>query len=141
VILGEGEERKSLESLVCELGLTSRVHLLGFVANPFKYMKRASVYVLSSTYEGLPGSLIQALRCGCPIVSTDCESGPAEILDNGRYGRLVQVADPVMLARAIKETLAEKVDRERLIARGREFCSERAIGAYLSFFNSPLDTR
>jgi glycosyltransferase involved in cell wall biosynthesis len=140
VIIGEGEERESLESLVHDLDLTSNVHLLGFVANPFKYMKKASAYVLSSKYEGLPGSLIQALRCGCPVVSTNCEWGPAEILEKGRYGILVPVGDPVLLARAVMETLVRTTDRQPLIVRGKEFSTERAVDAYLSLFSASSDT-
>jgi len=101
IILGDGEERSSLEELIRLLGLQDFVDLPGFDVNPFAFMKQASVFVLSSKWEGLPGVLIQALACGCPVVSTDCLSGPAEILKDGEYGYLVPVGD----ARAIAEAM------------------------------------
>ena len=94
-----------LEALVKELGLEQDVSLPGFVMNPYAYMARASVFVLSSRWEGLPTVLIEALCCGSPVVSTDCPSGPREILRHGKYGPLVPVANADALARAIEMTL------------------------------------
>jgi glycosyltransferase involved in cell wall biosynthesis len=105
MILGEGEDRQSLEALARQLNIQDRVHFPGITLNPMVHMKKASVFVLSSRWEGLPGALIQALACGCPVVSTDCPSGPAEILDHGKYGRLVPVADAASMARAIEAVL------------------------------------
>jgi glycosyltransferase involved in cell wall biosynthesis len=105
VILGEGEERPQLETMIKELGLEEDVALPGFVTNPYAYMARAAVFVLSSAWEGLPTVLIEALACGCPVVSTDCPSGPAEILKNGKYGLLVPVGDTFALGKAITKTL------------------------------------
>jgi glycosyltransferase involved in cell wall biosynthesis len=105
LILGEGRERPMLEALIAELGLEQDVSLPGFVANPYAYMARASVFVLSSRWEGLPTVLIEALCCGAPVVSTDCPSGPREILRDGLYGPLVPVRDADALARAIGTTL------------------------------------
>ena len=82
--------------------------LPGFVMNPYAYMSRASLFVLSSRWEGLPTVLIEALCCGTPVVSTDCPSGPREILKDGKYGLLTPVGDINALARAIDETLAER---------------------------------
>ncbi|MGD0038748.1 MAG: glycosyltransferase, partial [Bacteroidota bacterium] len=93
VILGDGEEQPSLERLVLELKLSECVSIPGVVSNPFAYMRRASLFVLSSAWEALPTVLIEAMACGCPVVSTDCPNGPAEILDNGRLGPLVPVGD------------------------------------------------
>lgn len=108
VILGEGELRQDLEGLAKELGIASKVYFPGFVLNPFMWMRRASVFVLSSDYEGLPGALIQAMACGTPVVSTNCPSGPSEILEDGKWGRLVAVNDSKALSKAIMETLKEK---------------------------------
>jgi glycosyltransferase involved in cell wall biosynthesis len=107
VILGDGEEQPSLERLVLELKLSECVSIPGVVSNPFAYMRRASLFVLSSAWEALPTVLIEAMACGCPVVSTDCPNGPAEILDNGRLGPLVPVGDVEALARAMKTSLAE----------------------------------
>lgn len=131
IILGEGPERGRLQSLACELGVASDVALLGFVDNPFAYMARANVFVLSSVYEGLPGVLIQALACGCPVVSTDCPSGPSEILEKGRYGQLTPVGDFQSMAEAIHSTLDAPPERDFLKQRGGHFSTERAVDAYL----------
>lgn len=107
MVLGEGEERAALEAETARLGLGDRVRWPGFVDNPFRYLARASVVALSSDFEGLPTVLIEALACGAPVVSTDCPSGPREILDGGKWGRLVPVRDPAALGDAINATLAE----------------------------------
>lgn len=108
LILGEGKERPMLEALIDELGLGQDVSLPGFVSNPYAYMARASLFVLSSRWEGLPTVLIEALCCGTPAVSTDCPSGPREILREGQYGQLVPVGDADALARAIETALDDK---------------------------------
>lgn len=105
LILGEGEERPILEALVRELGLQQDVRLPGFVENPYAYMAQASLFVLSSRWEGLPTVLIEALYCGVPIIATDCPSGPREILRDGQYGQLVPVGDVNALAKAIEMAL------------------------------------
>ena len=109
LILGEGEERPELEALVRQLGLEQDVVLPGFIRNPYTYMTRASVFVLSSRWEGLPGVLIEALYCGCPLIATDCPSGPREILADGQYGQLVPVGDVAALARAIETGLDDEM--------------------------------
>jgi glycosyltransferase involved in cell wall biosynthesis len=131
MILGEGKERPRLEALAAELGIAGDVALPGFVANPFAYMAQAAVLVLSSLYEGLSNVLIEALACGCPVVSTDCPSGPSEILQGGRHGPLVAVGDAGALARAILAVLENPPDRERLRRRGAEFSVERGAERYL----------
>lgn len=105
IIAGEGPERATLEELAKSLGVVDDVDMPGFVQNPFAYMSRASVFVLSSTYEGLPNALIEAMACGCPVVSTNCPSGPEEILRGGKYGHLVPVHDIEAMARAIELVL------------------------------------
>lgn len=105
VILGEGPLRAELEALVKELRLVHDVELPGFVSNPYSFMARCSVYVLSSGWEGLPGVLIEALACGANVVATDCPSGPNEILAGGRYGRLCAVGDEDGLQAAMTTAL------------------------------------
>lgn len=107
LILGEGEERARLEAMVRAMGLSESVALPGFVRNPFAFMTQAAVFVLSSRSEGSPGALIQALACGARVVATDCRNGPREILDGGRFGRLVPVGDVAALAAAIGAALNE----------------------------------
>ncbi len=108
VILGEGEERAALESLVRECGLGQDVYMPGFLPNPYSYMAQSSLFVLSSRWEGLPTVMVEALSLGTPIVSTDCPSGPREILMDGKYGPLVPMDDPFALAAAIETSLASK---------------------------------
>jgi glycosyltransferase involved in cell wall biosynthesis len=105
LILGEGPEREALLSLARQLGIEEDVSLPGFVPNPYPYMAHASVFVLSSRWEGLPTVLAEALYCGVPIVATDCPNGPREILRDGLYGKLVNVGDVDCLTDAILTTL------------------------------------
>ena len=121
VILGEGRERSTLEKLATELGIDSDLSLPGFSDNPYAFMSRANAFVLSSMLEGLPNALIEALACGCPVVSTNCRSGPQEILDNGAFGPLVPVGDDMALAQAIIQTLEHPPSKERLRSRAHEF--------------------
>lgn len=107
VLLGNGREQADLLGLIQSLSLENYVWMPGFVENPYAYLKRADVFVLSSLWEGLPTVLIEALALGTPVVSTDCPSGPAEILRNGEYGRLVPVGDSTALGAAIAKTLQE----------------------------------
>lgn len=105
IILGEGEDRDSLEVLCRTLGVADDVDFAGFVANPYAFLSRAALFVLSSRWEGLPGALIEALTCGAKVVSTDCPSGPREILDGGAYGQLVPVEDDSAMAAAMLRAL------------------------------------
>ena len=130
MILGEGKERPYLEALVQELGLGENVALPGFVSNPYAYMARAAVFVLSSLFEGLPTVLIEALAVGTSVVSTNCESGPAEILVNGQYGNLVAVGDVKGIAEAIISTLESPCDSEALRRRAAEFSLDKALTQY-----------
>lgn len=138
IVLGDGDGLPALQALTEELGIAGEVDFPGYVANPYAYYRRAAVFVLSSAWEGLPNVLIEAMACGCPVVSTDCPSGPAEILDGGRYGRLVPVGDHAALALAIAATLEEgKGDESREdgrhgdpAAHARHFAFERVVERY-----------
>lgn len=129
LILGEGEDRQKLEQIAGELGVAEDVSMLGFVENPFCYMRRANLFVLSSRWEGLPGVLIQAMACGARVVSTDCPTGPAEILENGRWGALVPVGDDATLARAMLAAL-DLVTPPDVRSRANDFRSDPAIATY-----------
>ena len=130
VILGEGPERGSLESLISELGLLEVATLPGWIANPYPWMANAGAYVLSSRWEGLPSVLIEALYCGVPIVATDCLSGPREILDDGAHGLLVKVGDVDALAQGIESALDGEVPRPAP-ASWRPYEQEFVVGRYL----------
>jgi glycosyltransferase involved in cell wall biosynthesis len=138
LILGEGQERASLEALAKQMDLTDNVQMPGSVKNPYAYMARARLLVLSSEWEGLPNVLIEALACGTPVVSTDCRSGPGEILDAGRFGRLVPVGDPDALALAILETMQETPDRDLLRQRAQDFTLDESVRKYIRIFESCL---
>ncbi len=131
VILGDGEERENLQRLIAELGLIERVALLNFVANPYIYMRDAAVLVLSSAWEGFGNVLVEAMAAGTPVVSTNCDSGPAEILEQGRYGRLVAVGDVSALAQAILDVLKHTPQNsELLVRRASDFSLEVALRKY-----------
>jgi len=132
MILGEGEERKNLKALVAVLDLQEEVELPGFVENPFAYMARAAVFVLSSRWEGFGLVLAEALACGTPVISTNCPSGPSEILRDGELGQLVRIGDAEALGKAILEQLNQTAARERLRQEGAKFSVENAIDQYLS---------
>ena len=134
MILGHAKSesyKNELLEIACQLGIEEDVQFPGFMTNPFAYMAKASVFVLSSKWEGLPGVLIQALACGCPVVSTNCLSGPAEILANGEYGPLVPIGDPKALSEAILRTLDNPIPPETLRARSLVFTHETAVERYL----------
>ncbi len=132
MILGEGSGREGLTELAASLGVAGDVALPGFVSNPFAYMARASVFVLSSAWEGLPTALIEAMACGCPAVSTDCPSGPAEILAGGNYGPLVPAGDPAALAAAVLRVLGSPPDAALLRDRAALFSVDRAAEQYIA---------
>ncbi|QCC50370.1 glycosyltransferase [Halapricum salinum] len=131
VLAGTGDERERVERLVSERGLGDAVAFPGYV-DPAPYMARASVFALSSTYEGLPTVLVEALACGCPVVSTDCPSGPREILGEEEWGRLVPVGDAAALADALAASLDEPPDPDLLRERAENFASDRVLGEYES---------
>ena len=135
IVLGEGEERCYLESLVKELNITESVALPGFVDNPYIYMAQAAVLVLSSGWEGFGNVLVEAMAVGTPVVATDCPSGPAEILEQGKYGELVPVGDEKRMAEAIIKTLNNPPERDFLMKRGREFSVEKAVFQYRQLLN------
>ena len=126
-----------LRELPTQLGIADDVSFAGFTDNPFAYMSRAAVFALSSAWEGLPTVLIEALACGCPVVSTDCPSGPADILDHGRYGPLVPVGDVDALAVAICRVLDKPPSRAELTSRADMFTAERAVDHYIELLFGP----
>ncbi len=131
IILRDGPERRALEQLVSELGVKGRVILPGFVGDAMGYMAAAGLFVLSSAWEGFGMVLVEAMATGTPVVSTDCPSGPREILLDGELGSLVPVSDPQTLATAMLQTLDTPPDPERLRRRAADFTSDQAAEKYL----------
>lgn len=118
VILGEGPDRRELEALVRKEGVTASVELPGFVTEVWAWYDRAAVFVLSSRHEGLPTVILEALARGVPVVATDCEAGPREILDGGAFGELVAVNDVAALAAGLQRVLTDAEYRKRLAREG-----------------------
>ena len=131
IILGEGSERKKLEKLLVRLGIQKYVDIPGFINPPWPFMAASSVFVLSSAWEGLPTVLVEALALGCRIVSTDCCSGPREILEEGKFGELVPVGSAEELSAGIVRALERHVDESAQKARARAFMPAPCANAYL----------
>jgi glycosyltransferase involved in cell wall biosynthesis len=141
ILVGDGSKREELFDLAERLDIDEAVSLPGYAANPYAYMGWASVFVLSSEFEGLPTVLIEALACGCPVVATDCPSGPREILADGEYGTLVPVGDATALEDAIRSTLKTPTDPEKLTRRARDFSVETIVDQYEGFIEQLIDRR
>lgn len=135
LVLGEGPERARLETAAERLGVSSDVDLHGFVEDPGAYLAHADVFALSSRYEGLALVVIEALACGCQVVSTDCRTGPREILEGGRFGRLVPVSDPAALAGAMAEALEAPLPVASLRGRASHFAIDTVTDRYLELFD------
>lgn len=131
LILGEGECRPALEAQARQLYIEASVFMPGFVKDISPYYQQADLHVLSSTGEGLPTVIIEALAVGTPVVSTDCPSGPREILCDGQFGHLVPVSDAAALALAMADSLATTHDTAALKARAQDFSIDKAADQYL----------
>ena len=130
VILGEGPEKDNLNNLINELGIQKDVRMLGFVDNPYAYMANSRVFVLSSAWEGFGNVIAEALAVGTPVVSTNCKSGPAEILKNGKYGELIPVGDTKAMAEAILKVLSgqiKQIDTDWLNQFKLQHCTEKYL--------------
>ena len=138
IILGDGELRGELEAHAVKLGVAGQVTMPGFVVDLSPYYSSADVFVLSSDYEGYPLVLMEAMRSGLAIVSTDCMSGPAEILENGKFGRLAPCGDAERLAAAIAEALDAPKDPGRLKARAEELSGAHTADRYLELMSGEM---
>lgn len=134
IILGEGCEHESLNKLVRDRNLTGKVSFAGFQKNPYRFLSRADLFVLSSLYEGLPMVVLEAMACGVPVICTDCRSGPREILDNGRCGFLVPVEDVRALSKGVVKLLKDRALREEFsrlgMQRAADFSVDKIIKQY-----------
>jgi glycosyltransferase involved in cell wall biosynthesis len=129
LVLGEGEERAGLAALARQLAVEIDVSLPGFEANPYRYMSLAGAFALSSRWEGLGNALVEAMACGARVVATDCPSGPREILEGGRHGRLVPVGDAGALAQALAACLDEPAAPSAAL-RAASFSVDAALDRY-----------
>lgn len=132
MLLGEGAMRAELEQVAAAEGIADRVLMPGFVADPAPYYRSADLFVLSSDFEGFGNVIVEALACGTPVVSTDCPSGPREILEDGKHGVLVPVGDEEALAAAMEQALVMEHDPDALRARARDFAPDIAASKYLA---------
>ncbi len=131
MILGEGKQRQELQGLADRLGITRDVAFPGFQSNPYPYMRGADLFVLSSSWEGFGNVLVEAMACETPAVSTDCRSGPSQILQGGRFGKLVPVGDDDALASAILTSLRQPPSAELLMQAVLPYTLENSVLAYL----------
>jgi glycosyltransferase involved in cell wall biosynthesis len=136
IILGEGEQHEDLQRLVADLGIAEIVDMPGFVPNPCSYMGHATVVALSSRWEALPTVLIEAMACGTRVVSTDCPSGPSEVLAGGKYGRLVPVGDASAMASALLDAVQGKAALPPLES-WKPYLIEKVAKDYLALFAAP----
>ena len=132
IFLGEGEDKNRYIELTQMLGIAEKVHFLGFKTNPYKYIVNSDLLVLSLNTEGFGNVLVEALALGVNVVSTDCPSGPKEILENGKYGFLSPVNDPVKLAETTQKALKSPIDSNTLKAYAEKFSTDNIIDQYYS---------
>ena len=135
MFVGDGDAREALLSLARDLGVADRVIFAGFHPDPIPFYNTADLFVLSSNYEGFGNVIVEALSCGTPVVSTDCPSGPAEILENGKWGRLTPVGDANVLAEAMRASLEDGHDTAALKRRAADFAPEIAARKYLDLLD------
>ncbi len=130
LMLGDGPMRAEIEVLIEKENLSSHIKLLGFQENPLKYYSKADVFVLSSYAEGLPNVLVEAMMCGCTPVSTDCPTGPREVLQDEKYGYLVPMHDPQAMAEGIKKALENPISPEKLAEGVKAFTEDEVFSQY-----------
>jgi GalNAc-alpha-(1->4)-GalNAc-alpha-(1->3)-diNAcBac-PP-undecaprenol alpha-1,4-N-acetyl-D-galactosaminyltransferase len=138
LILGDGPLRAELETLIAELGLTRRAHLLGRLQDPFSVLRASDLFVLSSSREGFPVSLCEAMACGLPAISFDCPSGPAYIIREGIDGLLVANGDLDALSAAMERLMSNADERKAMAARGPEVAQRFSLSRFLSTWDEIL---
>ncbi len=140
VILGKGPEEGNLKKLYFDLGMSDKVLFLGFQQNPYKYLARATIFVLSSFYEGFPNVLLEAIALGIPSVATQCPTGPDEIITSGENGLLVPPGDYHALAEAIKRLLQDECLRKKFALAGRKRAQDFAVEDIVRQYEKAIET-
>jgi len=145
IILGEGEMRQELERIAHECGVRDNVHLIGWVKNPYSHLKRSDIFVLSSLWEGFPNVIIEALGCGVPVISTDCPTGPNEIITNEENGILIPIHNWEAMADSIIRVLSDKKLYKRIQAAGRkraeDFNIKKISRQYVEVINKVIEVK
>ncbi len=131
LILGDGPQKSKLKRLIEKAKVKDKIELLGHIQNPHPYYYYSFGYLLSSVSEGMPSSVIEALGSACQIISTDCASGPSEILSKGEYGKIVGIKDHERMARSISESLSDTIPKSKLLKRALDFTTENGIKEYV----------
>jgi glycosyltransferase involved in cell wall biosynthesis len=139
LILGDGASRLELQTLIQKNNLDDSIKLLGYVENPLKYFYQADIFVLSSYVEGMPNVLVEAMMCGCTPVATDCPTGPRELLQDGKYGYLVPVADPVAMAKGIQKAIDQPIAKSLLHEAVFPFTTQEVITKHFHLLNVPIN--
>ncbi|MGG2954222.1 glycosyltransferase [Geobacillus stearothermophilus] len=136
IILGEGEQRKKIEELAENLGIRCDIDIVGFVENPYAYMRKADIFLLTSKWEGFGNVLVEAMACGTPVVATDCPNGPREILEDGKYGVLVPPGNVDALTEAVLNHFLQpsNINKEKLLSRANDFHIKKIVKQYLALF-------
>ena len=138
VILGKGQELEKLQNLAKDLDITENIAFLGFQKNPYKYMRQATVFVLSSSREGFGNVIVEAMACGTPVISTNCFAGPNEIIKHGTSGMLIPVFDYEGLAKAVILILRDAPLRRKFseegLKRAQDFTIQKSVGNYEALF-------
>ena len=144
-ILGQGPEESSIRFLASKLGINQHVHLLGFTSNPFAYMKQADIFAITSDFEGFGNVIVEAMVCGTPVVATDCNYGPREILEDGTFGVLIPVGNKIELVEAFKSLLDNPEKRKQFSELGKKralvFSLDIIIQVYERLFIDLIENR
>ena len=135
VILGDGEDKPKLINLIEQKKLNKKIYLPGYVTNPLKYFKKSEIFVLSSLREGMPNVLIEAMMCGCTPVSTNCKTGPSEIIKNNKFGYLSPIKNPNLLAQNILKAIENPIPKKQLDKVLKQFDSEEIIKEHFDLLN------